>query len=71
LAGWETFMKEVRVKRKELEKISDIQKIDCFSISLAPFKQQVDDSLTKLIEGMMSELKNQIKVDCDDIAVFL
>jgi dynein heavy chain 2 len=39
LERWEAFMKEVRVKRKDLEKIGDVQRIDCLTISLAPFKQ--------------------------------
>ena len=51
-------MKEVRIKRKDLEKINDIHKIDCFVINLSLFKQQVDEALSRLIDGMMAELRN-------------
>lgn len=38
LEAWADFMKEVRVRRKDLERIQDQQKIDCFTLNLGPFK---------------------------------
>jgi dynein heavy chain 2 len=58
LEEWESFMKEVRVRRKDLEKIHDVHRVECFTVNLGVFKQQVDETLTKLIDGMMAELKN-------------
>jgi nucleoid DNA-binding protein len=31
----------------------------------------VDEALTRLVEGMLSELKNQIKMDCEEVGEFL
>lgn len=64
-------MKEVRQRRKELEKINDYVKIDCFNINVGLMKQQVDDQLTKLVDGMLNELKNQIKSNIVEIEQFL
>jgi len=38
LEVWEAFMKEVRVRRKDLEKIHDVHKVECFTINLGVFK---------------------------------
>ena len=38
LEAWEGFLKEVRFRRKELEKIHDLRKVDCFTINLGTFK---------------------------------
>lgn len=51
-------MKEVRVKRKELEKINDFAKIECFNVNVGVFKSQVDDAMNNLVDGMLGELKN-------------
>lgn len=37
--------------------MSDYQKIDCFRISNIKFKNQVDDTLQKIIDGLMTALK--------------
>ncbi|CAD8135851.1 unnamed protein product [Paramecium octaurelia] len=68
---WEKFMKEVRQRRKELEKINDYQKVECFNINISFFKQQVDELLTKLVDNMLNELKNQIKNNIIEIEQFL
>lgn len=71
LETWEGFLKEVRFRRKELDKIHDLRKVDCFTINLGTFKSQIDTALTKLVDNMMAELRNQIKTDCEEIDAFL
>lgn len=42
---WEFNIKNIRHKRKELEKLPDYQKIDCFNVNIAPFKASASDLL--------------------------
>lgn len=40
---WEYNVKNLRLKRRELEKLPDTHRIDCFGINLISFKSNVDD----------------------------
>ena len=54
---WEANIKILKLKKKEVEKVQDYSKIDCFVVSTNTLKQQVEDSLSKLMEQLSSTLK--------------
>lgn len=45
IEDWEYNIKNIRHKRKELEKLPDHQKVECFNVYIAPFKQSASDLL--------------------------
>lgn len=38
-------IKQIRVKRKELEKLNEQYKVECFSVSVTSLKQSADELL--------------------------
>jgi dynein heavy chain 2 len=68
---WDGNLKGLRLKRRELEKIPETHKIDCFTISLSPFKNAIEDLIQRHIEAITNSLKNSIKTDCDEIDEFI
>jgi len=57
LEDWEYNIKNIRVKRKELEKINENYKVECFSVSVTPFKQSADDLLQGLVDQLTGALR--------------
>ena len=45
VGDWDANFKMLKVKRRDSEKLPDFQKVDCVSVSLAPFKAAVEDQL--------------------------
>ena len=45
IEDWDYNIKNIRVKRKELEKLNDSFKIECFNINVSYFKTSADDLL--------------------------
>ena len=50
----------LRQKRKEIEKLDDVMKIDCFKINLTPFKIFIDDTFEKVFDVLGSTLKDHL-----------
>ena len=68
---WEFNLKNLRLKRRDLEKVPETFKIDCFTISLSPFKNTIEDLIQRHIETITSSLRNSIKTECDQIDEFI
>lgn len=47
--------------------MADYQRIDCFNISNLKFKNQADETLQKVIDGLMVALKQSIEEDSDTV----
>jgi dynein heavy chain 2 len=45
IEDWDNNIRVLKFKRKELEKIQDFYKVDCFNVNAIPFKNQIDDHL--------------------------
>ncbi len=45
VADWDANFKMLKLRRKESEKLPDFQKVDCVSVSFAPFKASVEDQM--------------------------
>ena len=71
MEDWETNIKAIRVKRKDLEKLSESYKVDCFQISSTPFKVSADDLLGNLAESMTDALRNSLRKDCEMVEEFI
>ncbi|EGR34149.1 hypothetical protein IMG5_022750, partial [Ichthyophthirius multifiliis] len=71
IEDWEYNIKNIRVKRKDLEKLQDHYKIDCFHVTISPFKNSADDLLQNIIDTLTNSLRNSVKLDCELIEEFV
>jgi hypothetical protein len=46
-----------QTRRKDSEKLPDFQKVDCVSVSFAPFKAAVEDQLQRLSDALVVSLR--------------
>lgn len=57
---WEFNIRVIRLKRKELEKVPDYQKVECFNINQIKFKNSADELISDFLEKMMNSLKESV-----------
>jgi|JI6StandDraft_1071083.scaffolds.fasta_scaffold2301295_1 hypothetical protein len=55
------------MKRKELEKVPDHVKVDCFSISQIKFKNTSDELLSDFLEKMMNCLRESVAAETNEV----
>ncbi|OQR98203.1 dynein heavy chain [Achlya hypogyna] len=60
VGDWDANFKALKLKRKESDKIPDLVKVDCVSVSLMPLKAGVDDCLGRLQDGLLGSLRKSI-----------
>lgn len=63
--------KELRVRRKEAEKLPDFEKIDCCVVSLIPFKAYLDDLYSKINDSLLISLRRLLTSDFNEVHQFL
>jgi len=68
---WSENFKTMLGKRRELEKMQDTYKIDCFNVSISPFKQSIEDLLQRYIDILVRTLKTSIKGEKENLEAFL
>lgn len=68
---WEFNIRVIRMKRKELEKVPDHIKVDCFSISHIKFKNTADELLSDFLEKMMNCLRESVATETNEVRDFL
>lgn len=68
---WEHNFKGFRGKRKELEKVPESFKVDCFTISTSGFKNRIDDLLQVLMENLLSSLRGSIRSEALSLEEFV
>jgi dynein heavy chain 2 len=63
--------KELRVRRKECDKLPDFEKIDCCTVSLMPFKAYLDDMHSRINDSLLISLRRQLLTEFNDVHTFL
>ena len=58
-AHFEANFKAIKAKRKEAEKLPHFERVDCLTVSLAPFKAAVEDQLQRLSDALLLGLRRQ------------
>lgn len=71
VADWENNFQVVRQKRKELKKLPDSFKVDCFNINLVPFKGSIEDLLRRLSDALVDSLKDSLERDAQLVQDFI
>jgi dynein heavy chain 2 len=62
--------KGLKLKRKDIDKILDNEKIECFNINLLTFKTYLEDLLQRYSNTLIISLKNNIIFDFDKVLDF-
>ena len=60
MEDWKYNYDLLRQKRKEIEKLDDSMKIDCFKINLTQYKMFIDDTFEKVFDVLGSTLKDHL-----------
>ena len=63
--------KTMRSKRKDIDKLPDIEKIDCITVSLAPFKTFLDELLLRVGDTLLVNLRRSLIEEFKEVDMFL
>lgn len=68
---WDNNFKAIKAKRKEMDKIPDTIKIDCFTISTVVLKSVVEDHMERISDALVIALKRKVQAEVKVILAFL
>eukprot|EP01031_Cornospumella_fuschlensis_P031389 gene31390-37941_t len=63
--------KMLRVKRKDIDKLPDMEKVDCCTISLVPFKSFLDDLLLRTADVLLINLRRSLIEEFKEVDQYL
>ena len=63
--------KALRSKRKDVDKLPDVEKVDCVTISLTPFKGFLEDLLQRVADSLLVTLRRSVLQDFKEVDTFL
>lgn len=63
--------KTMRAKRKDIDKLPDIEKIDCITVSLSPFKTFLDELLLRVGDTLLVNLRRSLIEEFKEVDMFL
>jgi dynein heavy chain 2, cytosolic len=64
-------LKMLKTKKKEIEKLPDVEKIDCCSISIIPLKVFLDDFLQQVQDVLLIILRRTVLTEFKEVDTFL
>jgi len=68
---WDMNFKAIKAKRKEMDKIPDTVKIDCFTISTVILKSVIEDQLERLSDALVIALRRKAMEEAKTVTGFL
>jgi len=71
VADWDVNFKMLKVKRKEAERLPDFRKVDCVSVSLAPFKASIEGQMQRLSDVLVLTLRKALGTHLGNVEAFL
>lgn len=63
--------KEMKVRRKDVEKLPDYEKVDCCTISIMPFKAYLDELFNRINESLLISLRRGLLTEFNEVLQFL
>jgi dynein heavy chain 2 len=63
--------KMLKVKRKDIDKLPDVEKVDCCTVSLTPFKVYLDELLVRINDSLLVALRRNILIEFKSVDAFL
>lgn len=70
-ADFEVNLKFLKTRRKELDKIQDFYKVDCFAISTVALKMSIQDQLVRLGDSLLVALRRNVLTVLKEVDSFL
>lgn len=71
ISQWEINFNMLKKRRKELDKMPDFYKIDCFSVSATPLKAAIEDQLQSFGDALIISLKKSVVNSLSIVETFL
>mmetsp|Transcript_17017 Transcript_17017/g.54247 ORF Transcript_17017/g.54247 Transcript_17017/m.54247 type:complete len:3325 (+) Transcript_17017:156-10130(+) len=71
VSDWEMNFKMLKAASKEAEKLPPEVKVDCYSISLLPIKQAIDEQMKSLQEALVTVLRRKAQSEKDEVEGFI
>ena len=68
---WETNFDVLKKRRKNLDKMPDFYKIDCFSVSATPLKAAIEDQIQSFGDALVLSLRKSVTSSLARIETFL
>lgn len=68
---WDSNLKTLKAKRKEVEKVPDFVKLDCLTVSFLPFKQGIEQYMQQFQELLAVTLKKSTTQQLENVEDFL
>eukprot|EP00931_Biecheleriopsis_adriatica_P043590 TRINITY_DN24917_c0_g1_i1.p1 TRINITY_DN24917_c0_g1~~TRINITY_DN24917_c0_g1_i1.p1 ORF type:complete len:4311 (+),score=994.91 TRINITY_DN24917_c0_g1_i1:69-13001(+) len=68
---WDLNFKAIKAKRKDMDKIPDTIKIDCFTISTVVLKSVIEDQLERLSDALIISLRRKASDEAKSVLAFL
>jgi dynein heavy chain 2 len=68
---WDLNFKALKAKRKEMDKIPDTIKVDCFTVSTVVLKNVVEDQMDRLNDSLTIALKRKVEAEVKAVMKFL
>jgi len=69
--GWDSNFKALKAKRKDMDKIPDTIKVDCFTISTVVLKSVIEEHLERLSDALVLSLKRKVVDETKVVMTFL
>ena len=63
--------KQLRVRRKEAEKLPNSEKVDCINVNLAPLKNALEDQQQRLSDALQLGMARQAKSTNTQLDLFI
>jgi dynein heavy chain 2, cytosolic len=63
--------KILKNKRRDIDKLPDVEKVDCCTVSLTPFKGYLDELLVRISDSLLVNLRRSILDEFKEVDTFL
>ena len=71
VSDWELNYKVLKQRAKELERLPDEMRVECFTIATAPIKATIEEQMKKLSDGLSNALRSSGNKDLVTLTEFL
>lgn len=71
IAQWDANFKQLKLRRKECDKLPDFHKVDCVTVSAAPFRAAVEDQMQRLSDALVLSLRKSLSDHLKNVEDFL
>jgi dynein heavy chain 2 len=71
VSDWEASFRMLKQRGKDVEKLPHQYKVDCVTVSAAPFKAAIDDQMQRFADALVTSLEREVKRHATAVDQFL